>query len=195
MNLFRICISLVSAYRRVAGRARQAGRVGRAVSLSFSTELSLHARRLLVDRSVPPDAEMIARRITDSGHSIRRREIPDRRSTPRCRGTSPGWEGHDASHVRALGLAGCTDDEVMARALAEERVLVTTDTDFGTILALTGAAGPSVLLLRGVGDSTPERVAALLAVLPRIDDELSQGAVVVVEEDRYRIRYLPIDDS
>ena len=104
-------------------------------------------------------------------------------------------EGHDASHVRALGLAGCTDNEVMALALAEERVLVTTDTDFGTILALTGAAGPSVLLLRGVGDSTPERVAALLTVLPRVDDELSQGAVVVVEEDRYRIRHLPIDES
>ena len=104
-------------------------------------------------------------------------------------------EGHDASHVRALGLAGCTDNEVMALALAEERVLVTTDTDFGTILALTGAAGPSVLLLRGVGDSTPERVTALLAVLSRVDDELAQGAVGVVEEDRYRIRHLPIDDS
>ena len=104
-------------------------------------------------------------------------------------------KGHDASHVRALGLAGCTDTEVMQRALAEERVLVTTDTDFGTILALTGAAGPSVLLLRGVGDSTPERVTALLTVLPRVDDELSHGAVVVVEEDRYRIRYLPIDGS
>ena len=104
-------------------------------------------------------------------------------------------EGHDASHVRALELAGCTDDEVMALALAEDRVLVTTDTDFGTSLALTGAAGPSVLLLRGIGDSTPERAAALPAVLPRVDDELSQGAVVVIEEDRYRIRHLPIDES
>ena len=99
-----------------------------------------------------------------------------------------------AGHVRALGLAGCTDDEVMARALAQERVLVTTDTDVGTILALTGAAGPSVLLLRAVGDSTPARIAALLTVLARVDHELSQGAVVVVEEDRYRIRHLPIDE-
>lgn len=57
--------------------------------------------------------------------------------------------GHDVTHVRLLGLAGHTDDEVMALALREDRVLVTTDTDFGTILALTGAAGPSVPLLRG----------------------------------------------
>ncbi|TVR29048.1 MAG: hypothetical protein EA388_16005 [Nitriliruptor sp.] len=50
---------------------------------------------------------------------------------------------------------------------AEDRVFVTTDTDFGTILALTGAAGPNVLLLRGVGDSADERIAAIPDVLPR----------------------------
>ena len=42
-------------------------------------------------------------------------------------------------------------DEVLAGAAREQRVLVTTDTDFGTILALSGAAGPSVMLLRGIG--------------------------------------------
>jgi hypothetical protein len=51
------------------------------------------------------------------------------------------------------------------------------------------------VLLRGVGDCAEQRVAAILDVLPRIEYELSQGAVVVIEEDRYRIRYLPIDDS
>lgn len=70
--------------------------------------------------------------------------------------------GHDTSHIRSLGLAGHTDADVMALALAEERVLITTDTDFGTILALTGAIGPNVLLLRGVGDSVSERVSPSL---------------------------------
>ena len=103
--------------------------------------------------------------------------------------------GHDTTHVRILGLAGHTDDEVLALAISDHRVLVTTDTDFGTILALTGAAAPSVLLLRGIGDSVDERVDTLLDVLPRVGDELSEGAVVVIEPDRYRIRYLPIDDA
>lgn len=94
-----------------------------------------------------------------------------------------------------LGLVGHTDDEVMGLAVREDRVLVTTDTDFGTILALTGAAGPSVLLLRGIGDSVDERVAAILATLPRVEYELSEGAVIVIEEDRFRIRYLPIDEA
>lgn len=39
--------------------------------------------------------------------------------------------GHDATHIRLLGLAEHTDDEVMALALREDRVLVTTDTDVG----------------------------------------------------------------
>jgi predicted nuclease of predicted toxin-antitoxin system len=103
--------------------------------------------------------------------------------------------GHDVTHIRLLGLAGHTDDEVMALALDENRLLVTTDTDFGTILALTGAAGPNVLLLRGIGDSVDVRVAAIIDLLPRIEYELAQGAVVVLEEDRYRVRYLPIDDA
>ena len=103
--------------------------------------------------------------------------------------------GHDTTHVRILGLAGHTDDEVMALAIADERILVTTDTDFGTTLALTGADGPSVLLLCGIGDTVDERVDALLDVLPRVEHVLSEGAVVAIEPDRYRIRYLPIDDG
>lgn len=103
--------------------------------------------------------------------------------------------GHDTTHVRILGLAGHTDDEVMALAIADERILVTTDADSGTILALTGAAGPSVLLLRGIDDTINERVDALLEVLPRAERVLSEGSIVVIEPDRYRIRYLPIDDT
>lgn len=103
--------------------------------------------------------------------------------------------GHDVAHVRLRGLAGHTDDEVMALAVAEERILVTTDTDFGTILALTGAAGPNLILLRGIGDTVDERASAILNVLPRVEHVLSEGAVIAVESDRYRVRYLPIDEA
>ena len=80
--------------------------------------------------------------------------------------------GHDATHVREIGMQGATDDDVFAQAASQQRVLITTDTDFGTILALTGAAGPSVLLLRGVGDTVNERVDAILHALPAIEDDL-----------------------
>ncbi len=77
----------------------------------------------------------------------------------------------------------------------DERVLVTTDTDFGTILALSGAEGPSVILLRGVGDSISERLAAILRALPVVEADLTIGAVAVVEPDRVRLRRLPIEDE
>jgi predicted nuclease of predicted toxin-antitoxin system len=64
---------------------------------------------------------------------------------------------HDAMHVADLGLGGVTDHEVLARAGREARILVTADTDFGTLLALTGAPGPSIILLRRPGRRATDR--------------------------------------
>ena len=56
--------------------------------------------------------------------------------------------GHDAIHLRDIGLQAATDEVVLARAAAENRVLVSADTDFGGLLSRSGAVGPSVLLIR-----------------------------------------------
>lgn len=72
-------------------------------------------------------------------------------------------------------------------------MLITTDTDFGTIPALSGHARPSVLLLRCVGDSIEQRLTAILRALARVHDHLEQGAIAVVEEERIRLRYLPVE--
>ena len=103
--------------------------------------------------------------------------------------------GHDATHVVRVGLSGASDPEVLARAAAEDRILITTDTDFPTLLALSGEPIPSVLLLRGIGDSLQGRLAAILNVLPSIHEELETGAVAVVERDRVRLRSLPIEPT
>jgi predicted nuclease of predicted toxin-antitoxin system len=43
--------------------------------------------------------------------------------------------GHDCTHVYELGLGGQPDEQIMATADRENRILVSADTDFGELLA------------------------------------------------------------
>ncbi|MCZ7418634.1 MULTISPECIES: DUF5615 family PIN-like protein [unclassified Micromonospora] len=102
-------------------------------------------------------------------------------------------QGHDAEHLRDYGLAAAPDEIVLDRARQEQRVLISADTDFGTLLASSGAGEPSVLLVRRIsGRRSTQIVAILVANLAAVADDLASGAIVVVGEDWLRVRPLPI---
>jgi len=99
--------------------------------------------------------------------------------------------GHDAIHVRDLHLAGASDVEVFEHAVRENRVIVSADTDFGTLLALRRDRKPSVVLFRRSGQKRPrDQATLLLDNLPGVEGVLHEGA-----ESRVRVRALPIGNG
>lgn len=99
--------------------------------------------------------------------------------------------GHDAVHVRDLGLGAAEDEIIFNLARAEGRVIVSADTDFGTLLAERQESKPSFILYRRVADEPQQQLAILLENLASILEPLESGSVVVIEQRRIRIRPLP----
>ena len=91
--------------------------------------------------------------------------------------------GHDSEHVREHAMQSAPDEEVLEWAKRNRRVLISADTDFGMLLARTGAAGPSVVLIRRSRARRAQELAPLLlANLDQVSEDLAIGAIVVVTD-------------
>lgn len=111
---------------------------------------------------------------------------------------SPAWievfahHRWSAVHWSSVGRADAPDAEIMAWAREHGHVVFTHDLDFGTMLALTHAAGPSVLQVRAQ-NTMPEDIApAVVAAVRQHGDALAEGALVVVDLAHSRVRVLPL---
>lgn len=98
----------------------------------------------------------------------------------------------EAVHVGQIGMSTAEDLEILKVAKMNEQVVVTLDSDFHTILALENFFQPSVIRIRIQGLKAPQLCDLLLKVLQACTEDLERGAAVTVEENRIRVRNLPL---
>jgi predicted nuclease of predicted toxin-antitoxin system len=110
---------------------------------------------------------------------------------------SPDWvsalaaHGWSAVHWSNVGDPRADDSEILRWASDNDQIVFTHDLDFGTILAVSHASGPSVLQVR-CQNVLPEHIGPMVfAALRQHQAALESGAILVVDERRSRVRILP----
>jgi predicted nuclease of predicted toxin-antitoxin system len=100
--------------------------------------------------------------------------------------------GHDVERVGEALPGDASDRAIITRAQQQQRAILTQDLDFSAMIALGGAASPSLISLR-LSSSRVEQVNEVLSrVLPSLEAHVLAGSIVTVENHRVRRRTLPI---
>lgn len=101
--------------------------------------------------------------------------------------------GYEAAHLHEEGLDRLPDPDILRKARREGCVLLTSDLDFGELLAHSGEALPSVVIFR-LSNMRPESINQHLAeVIERFGTDLERGVIASVTDRRIRVRPLPIE--
>jgi predicted nuclease of predicted toxin-antitoxin system len=101
-----------------------------------------------------------------------------------------GQAGHDALHWSTVGQPDATDDQIIDWARAEDRIVLTNDLDFGTLLAMSGASRPSVVQLRTDTTLSARIGPRVVQAIARAEADLLSGAILTIEAERLRLRAL-----
>jgi predicted nuclease of predicted toxin-antitoxin system len=94
-------------------------------------------------------------------------------------------QGHDVFSVFD-DARGEDDEAILQRAVAEDRILITNDKDFGEKVFREGQAHRGIVLLRLANERSPSKIAVLQRLLGQYADQLP-GRFTVVSERAVRI--------
>ena len=110
---------------------------------------------------------------------------------------SPRWaellseKGIESLHWYKIGAPDASDMEIMAYAHDNNYIVLTCDLDFSTILSVTHGLKPSVVQIRSLRFQE-EDVELLATALLQSVNELENGAILVVDFKKNRLRSLPL---
>ncbi len=95
-------------------------------------------------------------------------------------------DGHDVAYIREIAV-GADDRTVLQLALAQKRVLITEDKDFGELVVRLGLPAYGILLIRMKPSDSNAKLTRLREVIRLHADRLA-GSFVVVDELKVRFR-------
>ncbi|WP_435548768.1 DUF5615 family PIN-like protein [Desulfobacterium sp. N47] len=104
-------------------------------------------------------------------------------------------KGWDILHTGDIGLSRASDQEILAYARLEKRVIITLDADFHALLAVQNAKSPSVIRIRYEGLKGTELANLIETIWLKIHTQLESGAMATVTRTSIRIRKIPIIDT
>jgi predicted nuclease of predicted toxin-antitoxin system len=111
---------------------------------------------------------------------------------------SPSWEnylteeGFECVHWSKVGKGNEPDSILFEFAKKNDYLILTHDLDFGAILAYTKENGPSVVQIRSNNITPAVYGKKLVSAIKQVEIYLKEGAVIVIDETRSRIRVLPL---
>jgi predicted nuclease of predicted toxin-antitoxin system len=99
--------------------------------------------------------------------------------------------GHNVEAISRNYSHGLADEDVLAIARAERRILVVADRDFGELIFHQGLAHAGVIFFRLPGAQLHTKIAQLNTVLDEYADELERGEFLVVTPGQIRVAGRP----
>jgi predicted nuclease of predicted toxin-antitoxin system len=100
--------------------------------------------------------------------------------------------GVETVHVDELGMATAPDSVILEHARNQALVVITLDSDFHSLLAVSGASAPTVVRLRVERLKATDPCELIASVVLKTREELTAGAVVSATTKFIRIKRLPI---
>lgn len=111
---------------------------------------------------------------------------------PRTAATLLRDAGIDTLHVGEIEMATAKDSEILSYSQSEQRIVVTLDSDFHTLLAKDNAISPSVIRIRIEGLKAAAFSELMRTVLSQCAKSLNEGhCAITVQDQKIRVRQLP----